>query len=92
MTKAELIEKVQESKTAPGLTKKNTALIVDAVFEALKKAVKKDKRFSYPGFGTFNVKQRKARKGRNPRTGETINIKASKTVAFKPAPAFKDKL
>lgn len=92
MTKAELIEKVQSTKNIPELTKKNTALIVDAVFENLKKAIKKDGRFSYPGFGTFNVKKRKARKGRNPRTGDEIQIKASKTVTFKPAPAFKEKL
>lgn len=92
MTKAELIEKVQNTKGVKDLTKKETALLVDAVFDSLKKAIKKDKRFSYPGFGTFNVKNRKARKGRNPRTGAEIQIKASKTVTFKPAPAFKDKL
>ena len=44
------------------------------VTEEVAKAIKKEKRFSYPGFGTFNVKSRKARKGRNPQTGEVINI------------------
>ena len=92
MTKAELIEKVQGHKNVPDLTKKETAIIIDTLFEVLKKAIKKEKRFSYPQFGTFNVKFRKARKGRNPRTGEVIQIKASKTVAFKPAPSFKGKL
>ena len=56
------------------------------------KAIKKDKRFSYPGFGTFTVKKRKARKGRNPKTGEIIDIAPTRTVAFKPAPNFKASL
>jgi DNA-binding protein HU-beta len=90
MTKAELIEKIQGS--VEGLTKKQTGELVDSVFDALAAAVKKEGRFSYPGFGTFSVKKRKARKGRNPRTGKEITIKASKTVAFKPAPTLKDKL
>jgi DNA-binding protein HU-beta len=90
MTKAELIEKIQGS--VDGLNKKQTAELVSAMFETLTTAIKKDGRFSYPGFGTFSVKKRKARKGRNPRTGQEITIKASKTVNFKPAPSFKDKL
>ncbi|MBM4356330.1 MAG: HU family DNA-binding protein [Deltaproteobacteria bacterium] len=90
MTKAELIEKIQGS--VEGLTKKQTGELVNSVFDALAAAVKKEGRFSYPGFGTFTVKKRKARKGRNPRTGKEITIKASKTVAFKPAPTLKDKL
>jgi DNA-binding protein HU-beta len=90
MTKAELIEKVQGN--AAGLNKKQTGELVDTVFEVLGVAIKKDGRFSYPGFGTFSVKKRKARKGRNPRTGKEITIKASKTVSFKAAPTLKDKL
>jgi DNA-binding protein HU-beta len=90
MTKAELIEKVWGD--AEGLTKKQTGDLVDKVFENLGWAIKKDGRFSYPGFGTFSVKKRKARKGRNPQTGAAITIKASKTVAFKPAPTLKDRL
>ena len=80
------------SETCEGMTKKDTAMIVEAVFETLRGAITKDGRFSYPGFGTFTVKNRKARDGRNPRTGEPIQIPASKTVAFKPAPAFKEAL
>ncbi len=91
MTKAELIDAVK-AKGPEGLTKKDTAAIVEAVFETLRGAITKDGRFSYPGFGTFTVKSRKARDGRNPRTGEPIKIPASKTVGFKPAPAFKDAL
>jgi len=55
-------------------------------------AIRKNERFAYPGFGTFNVKKRKPRKGRNPRTGEVIKIKGSKTVSFKAAPQLKNKL
>ena len=88
MTKAELIDEVRNAKGVD-LTKKSTEQVVDAVFTALSTAIKKDKRFSYPGFGTFVVRERKARKGRNPKTREEIMIPASKTVAFKPAPKLK---
>ncbi len=92
MTKAELINAIQKTKGLPELTKKATGEIVDAVFTQLTKAIKKEKRFVYPGFGTFTVRKRKARKGRNPRTGEEIKIAATKTVTFKPAPQLKKKL
>ncbi|MCA9520377.1 MAG: HU family DNA-binding protein [Myxococcales bacterium] len=89
MTKAELIDAVRGAQGV-NLTKKDTEVLVNALFEAIKKAIAKDKRFSYPGFGTFSIRARKQRKGRNPRTGDEITIKASKTVGFKPAPKFKD--
>ena len=89
MTKAELIDNVH--KAISGRSKKETAGIVQATFDALAKAIKEG-RFSYPGFGTFNVKQRAERQGRNPRTGQPITIPASKTVSFKAAPKFKDSL
>jgi DNA-binding protein HU-beta len=91
MTKAELIDAVK-ARGPEGLTKKDTTAIVEAVFDTLRGAITKEGRFSYPGFGTFTVKSRKARDGRNPRTGSPIKIPASKTVGFKPAPAFKDAL
>lgn len=91
MTKAELIEKVQ-SLSAGSLTKKGSGELVDAVFEEIAKTVRKTGRFTYPGFGTFTLKKRKARVGRNPQTGEEIRISPSKTVVFKPAPDFKDAL
>lgn len=92
MTKAELINEVLSTKGLPDLSKKATGEIVDAVFSTLSKSLKKDRRFVYPGFGTFSVRKRKARVGRNPRTGEKINIAAAKTVTFKPAPDFKKSL
>lgn len=91
MTKAELIEEIRGAKGID-LTKKQTELVLGAVFDAVRGAIKKDKRFSYPGFGTFTVRARKSRKGRNPRTGAAITIKPWKTVGFKPAPKLKSVL
>jgi len=91
MTKAELIEEIRNAKGVD-LTKKQTEAVLNSVFDAIRGAVKRDKRFSFPGFGTFTVRARKPRKGRNPRTGAQITIKASKTVGFKPAPKLKSVL
>ena len=90
MTKAELIDQVHGS--LEGRSKKETGEVVQAVFDALAGAIKSDGRFSYPGFGTFNVKERAARRGRNPRSGKEITIPASKTVGFKAAPTLKGEL
>ena len=90
MTKAELIDHVHG--TLEGVSKKETGEIMQAVFDALAQAIKKGKRFQYPNFGTFNVKERAARRGRNPRSGKEITIPASKTVGFKAAPKFKNSL
>lgn len=90
MTKNELVEAVQKSCNGDNISKRLTSEMLDATFENVRKAVKKHKRFSYPGFGTFSIRNRKARKGRNPQTGEEILIKASKTVGFKPAPKLKN--
>ena len=90
MTKADLIEKVQASHD--GLSKRQVALVLDAVFEQLAKGIRKDKRFSMPGFGTFVVKKRAGRVGRNPQTGAEIQIAPTKTIGFKPAPELKNAL
>ena len=90
MTKAELIEAVTKKKTVPEISKKAVQSIIDATFDEVKKSIKKEERFSIPGFGTFNKKKRSARSGRNPQTGEKIKIKAQTTVTFKPAQALKD--
>lgn len=91
MTKAELVEKIQ-ADNAQAMSKKNVAELVDAVFDEIGKAVKKSGRFSYPGFGTFTLKKRKGRTGRNPQTGQEIKIAPTRTVGFKPAPDFKKNL
>jgi DNA-binding protein HU-beta len=89
MTKAELIHAMANNKNIPGMTKKHAADFVEALFDTVAKSIKKEKRFSYPGFGTWTVRERKARMGRNPQTGESIKIKASKTVGFKPSADLK---
>jgi DNA-binding protein HU-beta len=86
MTKADLIEVVAK---ATQLNKREAGEAVDATFDGIAKAIKKSKRFQVPGFGTFTVRSRKSRKGRNPQTGAAITIKASRTVGFKPAPDLK---
>jgi DNA-binding protein HU-beta len=90
MTKADLIEKVQGAR--PDLSKRQVSDVVDAVFDHLARAIRKDKRFSMPGFGTFVVKRRAGRVGRNPQTGAEIQIAPTKTVGFKPAPELKKAL
>ena len=88
MTKAELINKVTKVM-ARDVSKQNVEEIVDVTFEEIRKCVKKEKRFAFPGFGTFTVRTRKSRKGVNPQTGAYIKIPASRTIGFKPAPIFK---
>lgn len=90
MTKAELIDLVQE-KAGGDFSKKDVAALVDATFDALGDAIRGG-RFSYPGFGTFTVRDVAARAGRNPKTNQPIQIPASRTVKFKPSPKFKDSL
>jgi DNA-binding protein HU-beta len=92
MTKAELVEKVAQTLKHRDLSKAAINEISDAIFESLAKGIKKDKRFTYPGFGTYTVRTRKARKGRNPQTGAVINIPASKTIGFRPSPDLKRSL
>ena len=86
MTKGDLVGAVAK---ATRLSKSAAEDAVNVTFESLARALKKDKRFQVPGFGTFTVRARKARKGRNPQTGAEISIKASRTVGFRPAPNLK---
>ncbi len=91
MTKSELIDALHARAADQGteLTKKATGEILDAAFDLISNSINDEKRFSYPGFGTFTVKHRKAREGRNPRTGKPIKIPASYNVGFKAAPTLK---
>jgi DNA-binding protein HU-beta len=91
LTKSDLINAVHLNSGSE-LSKKLVGELIDSTFGNVSKAVRKNRRFSYPDFGTFTVKKRKARMGRNPQTGEKIKIKASKTVGFKPAPSLKSSL
>lgn len=87
MNKSELIEAVAKSAD---LSKADAGRAVDAFVDATTKALKKGDQVSLVGFGTFSVRERAAREGRNPRTGETIHIPASKSPAFKAGKALKD--
>lgn len=88
MTKSELIDKMASDAGISKLAAtKALNSFIDGVTQTLKK---KDGKITLVGFGTFSKGQRKARKGRNPKTGETIKIKASKTVKFKAGKKLKD--
>lgn len=87
MNKAEFIDAVSETAE---LTKADAGRAIDAVIATITKALKKGETVTLVGFGTFSVRKRAARTGRNPRTGETIKIKASKNPAFKTGKALKD--
>ena len=85
--KAELIERVA-GKT--NLTKKEVTATVDALFEVVQEALQNGEKVQVIGFGNFEVRDSAARKGRNPQTGEEIQIAATKVPAFKPGKALKD--
>ena len=87
MNKAELIDAVAEGAD---ISKADATRAVDTVVEQITKTLKKGDQVTLVGFGTFAVKDRAARTGRNPRTGETINIPASKVPGFKAGKALKD--
>ena len=88
MNKAELILEVQKL-IGKDCSKAEAERAINAVLEGIKRGVKKDKAVQLIGFGTFQSKKRAARNGVNPRTGEKIKIKASKTVTFKAGAALK---
>ncbi len=86
MNKAQIIQNVAKTMTISRASAEKT---VNAFLTEVKRGVKKDKAVSLVGFGTFKVRTRKARMGRNPKTGERIKIKASRTVGFKAGRPFK---
>lgn len=92
MTKTELIKVVKDtvSETLEGVTAKDTAVFVDATIKAIQDTVIAGERVQIVGFGTFETTTRAARDGRNPSTGESISIPASKAPKFKAGKAFKD--
>ena len=85
--KAELVEKIA-AKT--NLTKKDVTATVEALFETIQETLSKGEKVQVIGFGTFEVRERAARKGRNPQTGKEIKIAASKVPGFKAGKALKD--
>lgn len=87
MNKAQLLEKVSQ-KTR--LTKVQSESVLDAMLEIIQKAVSRGEEVKLVGFGTFSRLSRKARRGRNPKTGETVDIPGAKVPRFKPGKEFKD--
>lgn len=87
MTKAELINSIAKNAN---VTKKAAGVAVDTMVDEITKTLKKGQRVPLVGFGTFMVRRTKARKGRNPRTGEEIKIKARKRPVFKPGKALRE--
>ena len=87
LTKKILADEIAEQQ---GLTKKAAAEIVNYVFDEASKTLKKGGVVDISGFGKFSIKKRAARKGRNPQTGETIKIKASKVPSFRASKTLKD--
>lgn len=91
MTKHELLEAVHAA-VGEGLTRKTVADVVDTIFDKIRESIADDGKFYMPKFGTFSLRDRKARTGRNPQTGEPIEIPASKTVGFKVSSDLKGQL
>ncbi|HCD27778.1 MAG TPA: DNA-binding protein HU [Gammaproteobacteria bacterium] len=89
MNKTELIDQIAESAE---LSKSDASRALDAVINAVTESLKNAETVSLIGFGTFLVRERAARSGRNPKTGEAIQIAAAKVPAFKPGKALKDAL
>lgn len=82
MTKADIVNSLYEKL---GLSKKETARIVEIVLETIKEHLEKGEKIKISGFGNFIVRQKTARKGRNPKTGDEIEISRRKVVTFKPS-------
>ena len=87
LNKTELIDSVKEKAD---ITKKDAEKAINAVFASIEDALKQEEKVQIIGFGTFEVKARDERKGRNPQTGEEITIPASKTPVFKAGKGLKD--
>ncbi|MFO0752061.1 MAG: HU family DNA-binding protein [Thermodesulfovibrionales bacterium] len=87
MTKTELIDKMSKEAS---ISKAAAGKALDSLIDGVKKTLKKGNKVTLVGFGTFSISKRKARKGRNPRTGEAIKIKASKAPKFTAGKALKD--
>jgi nucleoid DNA-binding protein len=84
MTKADLVEQVADA-IGPGITKKDCALVVDGLLNAIKKALAEHHHIEIRGFGTFKVRARRSRMARNPRTGDPVRVPSRAVPVFKPS-------
>ena len=91
MTKQEFIAMVHET-AGTDQTKADVTAVVEAVFDSIADVVQSEQSFRWHGFGAFETRERPARDGRNPQTGKPMKIKASTTVAFRPASALKERV
>ena len=89
MTKADLIGALYEKV---GLSKKESSQLVEIIFETIRAALEKGEKVKISGFGNFNVRSKKVRRGRNPQTGEEIKISARSVLTFKASPVLKKAL
>jgi len=89
MTKASLIEEVCQKI---GLTKKASADIVEAVFDIMKDTLEAEEKIKISGFGNFVVREKRSRNGRNPQTGEEMEISARRVLTFRPSQVLKNKI
>ena len=87
MTKADIIENTYDKV---GISKKETSKIVQIVFDIIKETLESGENIKISGFGNFTVRQKKTRRGRNPQTGEEIEITARKVITFKTSNILKD--
>jgi DNA-binding protein HU-beta len=92
MTKAEFIERVFKDNRPRRIPRVAIIEMVESAFNLITKGVKREGKFTYPGFGAFTLRKRKARQGRNPTTGEPITIQPSLTLSFRAAPKLKESL
>jgi integration host factor subunit beta len=90
MTKSEMIEKI--SMENPSLTKKDVEFIVNGVFDIIKETLSTGDKVEIRGFGSFKVRQKNAKIGRNPKTGEKVEVPAKKVPYFKPGKEIKETL
>ena len=89
MTKSQLIEAVSARIDVP---RKRAEDVVNAVFDSMKGALNEDERIEIRGFGSFTIREYKAKKGRNPRTGETVHVDRKKSVHFKPGKELRERV
>ena len=89
MTKAEIVEMVHRSSN---LSKSEALELTELVFETIKESLERGEEVKLPGFGNFSVREKKARVGRNPKTGEEMEITARKVLGFKPSQKLRERV
>ena len=87
MTKADIVENIYEKV---GISKKETAAVVQTIFDTIKETLEDEENVKISGFGNFVIRKKRARRGRNPQTGEEIEISARTVVTFKPSQNLKN--